>query len=272
MTTIVRTSGLIKRYPGTLAVAGLDLDVGEGEIFGLVGPNGAGKTTTLRILATLLTATAGEAEVAGINVRQAPYVARRRYLAQCLLPSAHVQLVHAETDGDALYSAALATGFRMARGEWVATLDADLQDDPAELPRLVAATKPGAEATMEVWRDGKRVPLKVTVGEIPGEVSAAKAEPRGKQTPNRLGLAVQELPLAERRTLGVDYALVVTEVLGPPAQGSPIQPGDIILAVNQSRFSSLEEFNKLIAQDKGSSLALLVRRGEAALYVPMTVG
>ncbi len=48
---------------------------------------------------------------AGINLRQAPYVARRRYLAQCLLPSAHVQLVHAETDGDALYSAALATGF-----------------------------------------------------------------------------------------------------------------------------------------------------------------
>jgi ABC-2 type transport system ATP-binding protein len=77
VTTIVRTSGLIKRYPGTLAVAGLDLDVGEGEIFGLVGPNGAGKTTTLRILATLLTATAGEAEVAGINVRRNPDAARR---------------------------------------------------------------------------------------------------------------------------------------------------------------------------------------------------
>ena len=48
---------------------------------------------------------------AGINLRQAPYVARRRYLAQCLLPSAHVQLVHAEADGEALYSAALANGF-----------------------------------------------------------------------------------------------------------------------------------------------------------------
>jgi ABC-2 type transport system ATP-binding protein len=77
MTTIVRTSGLIKRYPGTLAVAGLDLDVGEGEIFGLVGPNGAGKTTTLRILATLLSATSGEAEIAGINVRRNPDAARR---------------------------------------------------------------------------------------------------------------------------------------------------------------------------------------------------
>jgi ABC-2 type transport system ATP-binding protein len=77
VTTIVRTSGLIKRYPGTLAVAGLDLDVAQGEIFGLVGPNGAGKTTTLRILATLLSATAGEAEIAGINVRRNPDAARR---------------------------------------------------------------------------------------------------------------------------------------------------------------------------------------------------
>jgi len=77
VTSIVRTSGLIKRYPGTVAVAGLDLDIAEGEIFGLVGPNGAGKTTTLRILATLLQPTAGEAEIAGISVTRNPDAARR---------------------------------------------------------------------------------------------------------------------------------------------------------------------------------------------------
>jgi ABC-2 type transport system ATP-binding protein len=77
MTDIVVTRGLVKRYPGTLAVAGMDLAVGEGEIFGLVGPNGAGKTTTLRILATLLTATSGHAEIAGIDVRRNPDAARR---------------------------------------------------------------------------------------------------------------------------------------------------------------------------------------------------
>ena len=77
MTSIIRTSGLIKRYPGTVAVAGLDLDIAEGEIFGLVGPNGAGKTTTLRILATLLQPTAGEAEIAGISVTRNPDAARR---------------------------------------------------------------------------------------------------------------------------------------------------------------------------------------------------
>jgi ABC-2 type transport system ATP-binding protein len=77
MSDIVVTRSLVKRYPGTLAVAGMDLNVGEGEIFGLVGPNGAGKTTTLRILATLLTATSGHAEIAGIDVRRNPDDARR---------------------------------------------------------------------------------------------------------------------------------------------------------------------------------------------------
>ena len=77
MTDVVVTQGLVKRYPGTLAVAGLDLNVASGEIFGLVGPNGAGKTTTLRILATLLSATSGRAEVAGIDVRRNPDAARR---------------------------------------------------------------------------------------------------------------------------------------------------------------------------------------------------
>ncbi|MFL5681241.1 MAG: ABC transporter ATP-binding protein [Chloroflexota bacterium] len=77
MTAIVTAHGLVKRYDRTLAVAGLDLAVEEGEIFGLVGPNGAGKTTTLRILATLLAPTSGEAEIAGVSVRRNPNAVRR---------------------------------------------------------------------------------------------------------------------------------------------------------------------------------------------------
>jgi len=77
MSGIVTVRGLVKRYDGTLALDGLDLDVGAGEIFGLVGPNGAGKTTTLRILATLLPPTAGDAEVAGASVRRNPDAVRR---------------------------------------------------------------------------------------------------------------------------------------------------------------------------------------------------
>jgi ABC-2 type transport system ATP-binding protein len=75
---VVETRGLVKRYGDQMAVAGVDLVVGPGEIYGLVGPNGAGKTTMMKILATLLAQTAGEAYVTGIPVDADPLEVRRR--------------------------------------------------------------------------------------------------------------------------------------------------------------------------------------------------
>ena len=77
MSAIVRTEGLVKRYDRTVAVAGIDLAIDQGEIFGLVGPNGAGKTTTLRMLATLLRPDAGTAEINGWSVTRNPDEVRR---------------------------------------------------------------------------------------------------------------------------------------------------------------------------------------------------
>ena len=65
----IEAEGLSKEFPGDiLAVAGIDLTVKQGEIFGFLGPNGAGKTTTVRMLTTLLRPTAGRATVAGFDV------------------------------------------------------------------------------------------------------------------------------------------------------------------------------------------------------------
>ncbi|MFJ5231400.1 ATP-binding cassette domain-containing protein [Kitasatospora sp. NPDC088391] len=89
---MIETSGLRKSYrtgrrrtAATVdAVAGLDLAVAEGEIFGFLGPNGAGKTTTLRMLATLLRPDGGAATVAGADLFADPAGVRRRigYVAQ----------------------------------------------------------------------------------------------------------------------------------------------------------------------------------------------
>jgi ABC transporter DrrB family efflux protein len=71
----VHVEGVIKRFGATVALAGVDLDVAEGTVFGLLGPNGAGKTTLVRVLATLLTPDAGRAEVFGRDVvHEAPAV------------------------------------------------------------------------------------------------------------------------------------------------------------------------------------------------------
>ena len=59
---------LTKKFHEIVAVNDLSLDIGEGEIFGLIGPDGAGKTTTLRVIATAMTPSAGRVTVAGLDV------------------------------------------------------------------------------------------------------------------------------------------------------------------------------------------------------------
>ena len=74
---VIRTTGLTKVYDtGVKAVDGLDLEVGEGEIFGLLGPNGAGKTTTIGMLTTRVIPTEGTATVAGVDVVAHPSEAK----------------------------------------------------------------------------------------------------------------------------------------------------------------------------------------------------
>ncbi len=79
---MIETSGLRRTFTSRRgdveAVAGVDLRVEAGEIFGFLGPNGAGKTTTLRMLATLLPPTGGDAMVAGCDLRREPQRVRER--------------------------------------------------------------------------------------------------------------------------------------------------------------------------------------------------
>jgi ABC-2 type transport system ATP-binding protein len=76
--SMIRTSGLVKRYGKIVALDGLDLEVPKGSVFGLLGPNGAGKTTAIRILTTLLEPDEGTAEVAGLDVRTEGHKVRER--------------------------------------------------------------------------------------------------------------------------------------------------------------------------------------------------
>jgi ABC-2 type transport system ATP-binding protein len=73
----IRAEGLSKRYGATNALSGLDLEVAPGEVFGYLGPNGAGKTTTIRLLLGLIRATAGRAEIFGVDCQADPVTAHR---------------------------------------------------------------------------------------------------------------------------------------------------------------------------------------------------
>jgi ABC-2 type transport system ATP-binding protein len=71
----IEAEGLVRRFKDVEAVAGIDLTVAPGEIYGFLGPNGAGKSTTVHMLTTLLPPSAGRATVAGYDVaKQGPKV------------------------------------------------------------------------------------------------------------------------------------------------------------------------------------------------------
>jgi ABC-2 type transport system ATP-binding protein len=74
---MIKTSNLTKKYGDMLAIDSIELDLQEGDLFGFIGPNGAGKTTTMRIIATLLEPSWGEAYVCGNSIYTKPKEIRR---------------------------------------------------------------------------------------------------------------------------------------------------------------------------------------------------
>ena len=74
---MIKTHDLTKKYGDQFAIQSIELDLDEGDLFGFIGPNGAGKTTTMRIIATLLNPTWGEAYVCGNSIYTQPKEIRR---------------------------------------------------------------------------------------------------------------------------------------------------------------------------------------------------
>ncbi len=74
---MIRTVNLTKKYGDMYAIRGITLELEQGDLFGFIGPNGAGKTTTMRIIATLLTPTYGEAYVCDNSIYTDPAEIRR---------------------------------------------------------------------------------------------------------------------------------------------------------------------------------------------------
>ena len=138
--------------------------------------------------------------------------------------------------------------------------------DPGALPRRVAAEPPGSVARATISRAGERRILEIELGEVPEEKRAPS--PAAVPSGDPLGATLRELAPREREALGVDYGLLVHQVANGPAARAALLPGDVIIGVGQQPLHSREELERRIAaQPKGEPLPLLVRRGEAALYV-----
>lgn len=143
----------------------------------------------------------------------------------------------------------------------------------SDLPRAVAAAKPGKAAAVEVLRKGSQKILNITIGEMPTEGAevAQTAKPAAKPEVNRIGLVLKEATAQQRKKLNGKNGLVVLDAQGAVAQAG-VRRGDVILGLNNSEVQSLEQFNKQLSGfAAGKSVALLVLRGENTLYVPVKI-
>jgi serine protease Do len=150
--------------------------------------------------------------------------------------------------------------------------DGKTVNSTSDLPRIVAQTRPGSKATMQIWRKGAARDVTVTVGEMPEEKVAQRPGRRDSKSGNvvaRLGLTVSELSAEQRKELGIGGGLLVEDVQGAAAKAG-IRRGDILMALNNQDVKSVEQLTQLLSQfDKAKSVALLIRRGDGALYVAL---
>lgn len=134
-----------------------------------------------------------------------------------------------------------------------------------DLPRMVGATKPGTKSTVTVWRKGVTKELDVVVGEMADEQVAKAPEARKA---NRAGLVVSELKKEQLKELKIDSGVLVEDVSGAASRAG-IRPGDVVVAVNNHGVSSAADLDRLLNDTKRKSVALLVKRGEGSLYIPL---
>ena len=160
-------------------------------------------------------------------------------------------------------------------GDVILRFDGKPINTSADLPRLVAATKPGTRSTIQVWRKGATRDIAVTVGEMVEEKAAGNRLGRGakpsEQPANRLGLVVSELTAEQKRDLKMSSGLLIEDVRGTGSRAD-LRPGDVIIALISkgatTEIRTVDQFNKLLAQfEKGSNVTLLIRRGEMQTFV-----
>ena len=141
-------------------------------------------------------------------------------------------------------------------------------ENSGDLPRMVGMAKPGAKIQMDIWRKGKTQQMNVTLGELPVEAQAGSKDSRSF---SRGGLVLSELSPEQRRALDIEQGVLVEDATGDAAR-SGIRTGDVILAVNNIKISSVAGFRKAVAAvPVGKSVAILIRRGEGSLYVPLKI-
>ncbi len=156
----------------------------------------------------------------------------------------------------------------MKRGDIIRTYQGTPVKDPTHLRTMVAETEPNSSVEVEVWRNGKTVPLSVSIGEMPKDVASLAKEAPGSITGDHAlsGLTVEPVKPGQTRD---GQGIVVTKVEpNSPAERAGLRTGDIILELNRSPVNSVKDFEQAVSSLKAKSPVLvLLQRGSGTIFL-----
>ncbi|MFO1372274.1 MAG: DegQ family serine endoprotease [Candidatus Competibacteraceae bacterium] len=158
-------------------------------------------------------------------------------------------------------------------GDVIVAYDGKLINDSADLPPLVGATKPDANKTLTVIRDGKEREIAVKLGQLPdkgrNELALNNAPDDG--TP-RLNVMVTDLPAGKKGRGATESGVMVQQVGPGMAAEAGVQPGDILLSLNNHDIKDVAHLRQLVRElPTGKRVPLLVKRNNGALYLALEV-
>jgi len=147
-------------------------------------------------------------------------------------------------------------------GDVVLKIDGRTVEGSADLSRTVRAVRPGQKVTLSIWRAGKARDVVIIVGEFKEETGAKPNGARKEAAkPGKLGIAVAEVSAELRKKL---------KVQGGVALAAGIQPGEVILRVNNQDVKDVKSFNDAVAKlDPKKPVALLVRDENGTRFVTL---
>lgn len=138
-----------------------------------------------------------------------------------------------------------------------------------DLPAMIGQALPGQQVKFEVWRSGRVEQLEAKLADAADkEAKVASADPAADK--GKLGLALRPMLPRERRDAGVEGGLLIEDVVGAAARAG-IEAGDVLLAVDGTPVSSLEQVRAVVAKS-GKSVALLIHRDGERIFVPVRIG
>jgi serine protease Do len=165
-------------------------------------------------------------------------------------------------------------------GDIIVKVDGRDVRSSSELPRIIAAVRPGTKITLTVWRKSATKDLAVTVIELKDDATGPQTRrgganpPKEKAKPNKMGLVLVDLNDEQKKELQIRNGVGIEDIVGT-VRGN-VQPGDVILSIvsrgQTAEAKSADQVNTALAKlEKGASVTLRLKRGEQEFYSTLKI-